>query len=102
MRRRARTDNNHADVVKALTDATIAVQSLAEVGNGCPDLLVAWRGFCMVLEVKDGDKCESKRELTQAQKRWHERWPGPLAVVTTPEDAVTAVIDAARKAGALR
>lgn len=99
MRRAARTDGNHSDVVEALTKAGMRVQSLASVGSGVPDLLVGWRGLNFALEVKDGGKAPSGRTLTADEQKWHDRWPGHVAIVESPEDAITAVISHAREMG---
>lgn len=92
MRRAARTDANHSEVVRALLDAGCSVQSLAMVGCGVPDLLV-WSptaGYVLV-EVKDGDKAPSKRALTPDQVKFHRAWKGPIAVVETVAEALAAV-----------
>ena len=44
MRRAARTDSNHEEIVKALRAVGATVQSLAGVGHGVPDLLVGYQG----------------------------------------------------------
>ena len=99
MRRAARTDDNHADVVEALTKSGMRVQTLAAVGKGVPDLLVGFRGINCLLEVKDGDKVPSARRLTADEMRWHGAWAGQVIVVESAEDAVVAVIEHARQMG---
>ena len=91
MRRAARIDGNHAAIVEALQKAGWLVQSLAAVGNGVPDLLVCSPdGELRVIEVKDGSKPPSKRELTTEQLAWHWRWRrARVRVVTSAEDALT-------------
>lgn len=94
MRRAAKVDDNHAEIVKALRGAGCGVVSLAAVGNGCPDLLVheplfPWAHFLM--EVKDGSKSPSKRKLTPEQARFHAAWKGWIHVVTSPSEALAAV-----------
>ena len=90
--RRARTDANHAEIVNALRQAGAFVQSLAEIGNGCPDLLVSRAGKTYLLEVKDHSKPPSKRQLTLEQMRWHGAWRGgALAIVCDVESALRAV-----------
>jgi hypothetical protein len=94
MRRAAKLDGNHAEVVKALRAAKCGVLDLARVGHGCPDLLVhapTWPHTAVLLEIKDSAKPPSARKLTEAQERFHGEWRGPLAVVTTPEEALCAV-----------
>lgn len=92
MRRAARTDDNHADVVAALRAAGACVQSLAAIGKGCPDLLVwsAAKGY-VLLEVKDGDKFPSHRKLTADQTKWLREWRGPVLVVTSSQAALRAI-----------
>lgn len=79
-----RTDANHAEIVAALRAAGAAVQSLASVGEGVPDLLVAFRGAWYVIEAKDGKKSSSRKRLTAAEKAWHEKF-GACAAVHTAE-----------------
>jgi hypothetical protein len=62
------------------------------MGDGCPDLLIGYHGRNVLLEVKDGDKAPSKRELTADEKDWHAKWAGQVCVVETPEEAQLAVI----------
>ena len=80
--RAARIDANHEQVVSALRAAGASVQSLAGVGKGVPDLLVGFQGKTLLMEVKDGRKTPSERQLTDDQIRWHGAWNGgPLAIV---------------------
>ena len=89
MRRAARTDQNHEEIVKALRDVGATVQSLAAVGHGVPDLLVGFRGQTILIEVKDAKQPPSKRRLTEDQIRWHGAWcGGPVAVVDGIEAAL--------------
>lgn len=88
MRRAARVDDNQREIVAALRAAGATVQPLHAVGQGCPDLLVGFRGFNLLVEVKDGKKWASQRVLTDRQKEWHGGWKGTVAVV---EDAPAAL-----------
>ena len=92
MRRAAKIDANHAEIVAALRKIGCKVQSLAAVGAGVPDLLVM-RGFRLYLvEIKDGNKAPSARKLTPEQVKWHQEWAGaPLVVVTSVEEALEAL-----------
>ncbi len=85
----ARVDDNQAEVVAALRKAGATVQSLAEVGRGCPDLLVGFAGKTSLMEIKDGSKVASARKLTPAQQVWHGAWTGgTLSVVSDIESAL--------------
>jgi len=82
VRRRARVDNNHADIVAALRQIGCSVQSLASVGAGCPDLLVGYRGRNVLLEVK-----APKGTATSDQLTWGAGWRGQAGIVRTVEEA---------------
>ena len=87
MRRAAKVDTNQAAIVAALRQAGYGVQSLAAVGGGCPDLLVAAGTRNVLLEVK-----RPKRGVfTSDQLRWWAAWPGELHVVRTPDEAAQAM-----------
>lgn len=90
MRFAGRRDANHKAIVQALRKAGRHVLDLADVGGGCPDLLVAWGGHTMLLEIKDGAKCKSARRLTPEQELFHATWPGAVAVVTSVAEALRA------------
>lgn len=87
MRRRAKVDANHAEIVKALRDAGASVHSLAQLGHGTPDLVVGWRGKNFLFEVKDPKKKPSERQLTIDERAWHYTWSGQVAVIETAEAA---------------
>jgi len=91
MRRQARVDANQAEIVEALRKIGASVQPLHAVGQGCPDLLVGWRGIVSLLEVKDGSKPPSARKLTEDQVKWHAEWRGQVAVVENVEQAIEAI-----------
>jgi hypothetical protein len=91
MRRAARVDANHPEIVGALVEVGAAVTSLAAVGRGVPDLLVSYRGCWFLLEVKDGDKRPSAQKLTEHQRRWQERQHAVTYTVSTPMEALEAV-----------
>lgn len=91
MRRAAKVDANQEQVVSALRAAGAAVQSLAAIGKGVPDLLVSFRGNLFLLEVKDGAKVPSAQKLTDAQVKWHQAWGALVEVVNSPEQALRAV-----------
>lgn len=94
MRRKAKRDDNHADVVKALRAAGCWVLDLAAVGKGCPDLLVHGPTYpwdFRMLEIKDGSKPPSERKLTPDQVVFHTGCRGPIVVVNSPAEALAAM-----------
>jgi hypothetical protein len=88
-----KTDANQTAMITALRRVGAAVVSLRQIGKGCPDLLVAFRGMNYLLEVKDGSKPRSKRALTPAEKAWHEQWQrvGQVAIVATIDEALKVI-----------
>ena len=76
MRKYGKVDDNQNIIVRYLREVGAYVQSLAGVGNGCPDLLVGFRGKTYLMEIKDGDKTESKQALTPEEIFWHRDWQG--------------------------
>ena len=86
MRRAAKVDANHSDIVEALRAVGASVQSLAQIGKGCPDVLAAFRGSMFLLEIKHG-----KGKTNEDQQRWHIQWNAPVHVVYSAEDALRAI-----------
>ena len=84
-----RVDSNQPAIVRALRDIGATVQHLHMVGDGCPDLLVGFRGRTYLLEVK----ATKRSKLTPDERAWHENWRGTVYVVTSAEQAVGIVVD---------
>jgi hypothetical protein len=92
MRRAAKVDANQTQVVTALRAAGAVVHSLAAVGNGIPDLLVAFRGQTLLMEIKNEKLSKSAQKLKPKQVDFHKKWTGgPLSVVDGPEAALRAI-----------
>jgi hypothetical protein len=94
--RAAKVDDNQKEIVKALRTLGCSVQHLHNLGAGCPDLLVGYKGFNILLEVKDGNKSPSQQKLTPDQVIWHRDWRGHVNVVNSSEQAIIAVLTTAR------
>ena len=86
-------DANHDEIVEALERVGAQVQSLASVGHGVPDLLVAFRGDWYVAEIKDGSKPPSKRRLTPAEAEWHMQFndAAPVWIWNSADEALEAI-----------
>lgn len=92
MRKYGRTDRNQGEICEALRKVGASVQILAAVGGGVPDLLVGFRRGTYLLEVKDGKRPPSERELTPDQIAWHLEWNGgPCVVVNSVDEALVAI-----------
>lgn len=86
MRCAARVDRNQAEVVQALRKVGASVQLLHQVGGGCPDIGVGFRGHTYLLEIK----AEGGR-LTEDEREWHQQWRGHVAVVYSVGDALRVI-----------
>ena len=93
MRRAAKVDDNHTEIIEALRMLGCSVVSLAAVGNGVPDILVgrAETGRNYLLEIKDGSKSPSRRKLTKDQVEFLGMWKGHAVVVCDVYEAMEAV-----------
>lgn len=89
MRLAAKIDKNQTEIVAALRKAGASVQSLAAIGKGCPDLLVGYNGFTVLMEIKAPDAPFGRAALTKDQIKWHSEWRGSsLAIVNSVEGAL--------------
>jgi len=86
VRRAARTDSNHTQIVSAFRKLGCSVLSLAALGKGCGDILVAKHGQTCMVEIKDGSKPKSGRKLTPDEVKFHQSWQGALFIVETLAD----------------
>ena len=86
MRRNAKVDANHSEIVAAFRKLGASVLSLANLGRGVPDLLVAWCGVTMLIEVK-----APKGRETEDQLRFFEGWQGQIFIVRDTEGVLTVV-----------
>ena len=93
MRRAARVDENQGLIVKALRACGATVRIITQ-GDGIPDLLVGYRGYTILMEVKDGNKPPSARQLTTAEQIFFDQWTGgKLFIVNSVEEALDVLKD---------
>lgn len=71
MRRAAKRDGNHAELVKALRQCGVFVVDLASVGDDVPDLLCGRFGTWKLLELKNPKRPPNKRRLSPGQAKFH-------------------------------
>lgn len=99
MRRAAHVDANQRDIVIALHRAGCTTQSLAQIGCGCPDVLVGFAGVNILLEIKNPERDtpsqrRADRESLEAQAKFREFWKGRVYWARTPEEALQQVREA--------
>lgn len=88
-----RIDDNQNEIVKGLRRIGAEVQSIASVGRGCPDTLIAFRGAWYVAEIKDGAKPPSQRKLTDKEIDWHKKFTphAPVHIWRSLDDALRTI-----------
>lgn len=89
--RAAKVDGPQAAIVQALRGMGAACCSTATLGKGAPDLLCAFRSALVWLEVKAPGE-----HLNALQRAFHASWPGVIHVVTSADEAMRVVAEAAR------
>lgn len=88
MRRAAKVDANQEQIVSALRACGATVRIVTQ-GDGLPDLLVGYRGYTILMEVKDGRKPPSARKLTEEEQKFFDNWTGGmLAIVNSVDEAL--------------
>ena len=91
MRRAARRDDNEKQIIDALRRCGAYVKVIND--DGTFDLLVAYHGATLLLEVKDGAKPPSARKLTDAEQKFHDEWPNDnLHVVNSVDEALALLL----------
>jgi hypothetical protein len=91
VRKRGKIDGNQAEIVASLRRIGATVKSLAAEGDGCPDLLVGWRGKNFLLEVKDGNQPPSKQRLTEDEVEWQRGWKGSVETIYSLDQALKVI-----------
>lgn len=86
VRRAAKVDANQGEVVEALRSVGVSVQSLATIGQGCPDIVAAKGPDTWLIEIKG-----AKGKLTPDQVQWIHGWRGVVHIVRGADDALELV-----------
>ena len=82
-----KTDKNHFEITWALRSVGASVFSLHTMGKGCPDIIVGFRGFTYLMEIKT-----EKGTLTEPEERWINEWRGnEVAIVRTADEALEVI-----------
>lgn len=79
-------DQNHKEITQALEKIGATVYDTSKFGGGFPDVIVGYRGKCILLEYKTGTG-----KLNPKQEDFRDWWRGNYSVVRTPMEAVEAV-----------
>lgn len=88
MRRAAKVDANQPAIVDAARKMGFSVAHTHTLGDGFPDLALGKYGFTFLVEVKDGSKPKSERQLNANEEKWHDAWHGHKAVIENLDDLI--------------
>jgi Holliday junction resolvase len=89
--RAARVDRNQKEIVEAFRKFGCSVLMLHTVGHGCPDIAVGKNKKTVLVEIKDGEKTKSGKELTKDEQKFHDEWQGSLFIVENLSDVISLV-----------
>jgi len=89
--RAARTDGNHAKLIKQMRQIGMSVHSTHAVHDGFPDVVCGYKGINYLFEIKDPLQPPSKRKLTPDEIKFHDNWKGSSHVIETIEDVITII-----------
>jgi hypothetical protein len=67
----------------------------ASLGNGCPDLVIAFNGKMACVEIKDGTKPPSARKLTLDEVEFMNTWRGKYVIIESVDDVIALLRDLA-------
>jgi len=80
-------DGNQDAIVKSLRQIPgVKVLVLSQVGKGCPDILIGYKGRNWLFEIKDPSQDKSTRVLTKDEAAFFFGWSGQANVVETLAD----------------
>ena len=88
MRRNAKADDNQPQIVKAFRQLGYSVAHTHTIGKGFPDIVIGRDGVNTLVEIKDGSKVKSQRQLTSDEKTFHEVWLGTVIIIESVEDVI--------------
>ncbi len=91
-----RTDLNQQEIIDILRSKGCSVRDLSQLGKGCPDLLVGYKGRNYLVEIKNA--ANRAPRLTPAEEEFIRGWKGQVAVITNIEDTIAVIYDTDRDA----
>lgn len=86
-------DSNHNEIVDTFRSMGCVVTSTTCVKGFC-DMVVAWKGLYLLIEVKDGAKPPSKRKLTPMEAAYHIKVEGvgcKVYIIKNKEEAINLI-----------
>lgn len=88
------TDKNQEAIVSGLREMGVSVFITSKIGRGFPDLLCAWGGRNVLLEIKNPSTAYGRHGAAPRQKAWAQEWQGEKPfIVYSLEEAALAVFE---------
>jgi hypothetical protein len=82
-----KTDKNHKEILDQCRQIPqLSAFSTHTMGKGFPDIVIGYKGLNYLFEIKDGEKPQSARRLTQAESEFFCHWKGQVNVIHTIQD----------------
>lgn len=97
MRKAARRDDNHNELVGVFRALGCTVFETDRVGEGFPDVVVGCIGVNHLVEIKNPGTDYGRAGLNQKQKLFNDPWRGEKVVAVWTQDEVTALVANWRK-----
>jgi hypothetical protein len=81
-----RVDSNQSEIINAFIALGASVLNLSRVGQGCPDLLIGYKGkHSILVEVKANER----KPYTEPQVKFMQEWRGgPVSRVDSVDAAI--------------
>lgn len=86
-------DANHDTIAQAFKDHGASVIDTHALGDGFPDIVVGYRGFTALVEVKNG-----RNRLTDDERRARDNWlGGDWLIIRTVDEVDTTCAEIGRR-----
>lgn len=79
-RRAARIDVNQTEIVDEFRRLGASVKIVSQLKDFV-DVVVGYKGFNYLVEIKDGEKPKSAQRLTPGEEKFHAEWKGSTAII---------------------
>lgn len=76
--RAKKIDDNQNLIVRQLRRCGVSVAITSMVGKGFPDLIIGRAGRNYLIELKDGSKSASRKQLTEDEQKFFDTWNGQV------------------------
>ena len=86
MRKHAKVDLNQVEIVAAIRKVGGKVLHLHQIGGGCADVLVKYRGVLLLMEIKS-----KGGRMTPDEQAFYDEWQDCMVVVYSAEEALEAL-----------